>query len=109
MTREIPVFIPTSTLLCDTCAHDALIADYSDTYKAFNGIRPRWDYARLDAMSNDEIYAEINEMIEREVAAEKAEEAAKAAAKAREAEIAANGIGPRLENALATALKELTS
>ncbi len=111
---HIPVIaIPTASLLgtplCETCAHDALISDYSDTYKAFNGIRPRWDYARLETMTNDAIYAEINSLIEREEATEAAYKAEKAAAKAEEARIAVEGLGPKLETAMATALKELVS
>lgn len=95
--------------LCEACAHDALITDYSDTYKGYNGIRPTWRYAELDAMSNDEIYAEINEMIDREVEYELADAKAKAEAKAEETRIAVEGIGPKLDSAIATALKELTA
>ena len=97
------------TPLCEVCAHDALISDYSDTYKAFNGIRPSWDYTRLDTLTNNEIYAEINSMVEREEAIEVAVTSAKKAAKAAEAKIALEGIGPKLETAMAVALKELTS
>lgn len=113
MTNISVIAIPAPSLLgtplCDTCAHDALISDYSDTYKAFNGIRPRWDYARLETLTNNEIYAEINALIAREEATEAAYLAEKAEAKAAEARIAVEGLGPKLETAMAVALKELVS
>jgi len=60
-------------------------------------------------LTNDEIYAEINSLIAREEATEAAYLAEKAAAKAAEAKISLEGIGPKLETAMAVALKELTA
>jgi hypothetical protein len=45
--------------LSEAEALEALLQDYSDTYKALTGVRPRGDYARLRALGVNGLHVEL--------------------------------------------------
>lgn len=96
----------TITPLTDAEAVDGLIGEWSDTYKSFEGIRPRWDFERMSHWDPMRIRNHIDDFVAGRVAWEKEMELADAAEKAAEADALANGVGPTLMGPLAAALKE---
>ncbi len=90
----------TKIILTDEQAHDGLLQEYSDAYKASMGFRPRG--GDLHMLCNHDLYDAIHALYD-EV---DAFDAMEAEARAYEADIAANGIGPLVEGPLAAALRE---
>lgn len=48
-----------SQRLTDSEAREAMLQEYSDAYKAANGMRPRWDLSHLRTLSLDDLFAEV--------------------------------------------------
>ena len=90
----------TITPLTDEQAHDGLLQEYSDAYKASMGFRP--SLATAIKLGNMELYDAIHTLYD-EV---DAFDAMEAEARAYEADIAKNGIGPFVEGPLSAALRE---
>ena len=99
------------TILTEEQAHDGLLQEYSDAYKAMNGIRP--SLGNLHMLGNMELYAEVQALYARheeeaewETIQAKHRAERKAEALVIQANIAKHGCGPILQNPLAAALKE---
>ena len=45
--------------LTDSEAREAMIQEYSDAYKAAQGIRPRWEFAHLRTLSLGDLFAKV--------------------------------------------------
>jgi hypothetical protein len=96
----------TITPLTDAEAVDGLIGEWSDTYKSFEGIRPRWDFERMSHWDPMRIRNHIDDFVAGRLAWEKEMELAEAAEKAAEAAALVHGVGPTLTGALEAALRE---
>jgi hypothetical protein len=98
-------------ILTEEEAHDGLLQEYSDVYKADAGFRP--SLGTLHMLGNMELYAEVQKLYARaeESAEWEAEQArlgraARAEAKRRIREIRVDGCGPIPMGSLEAALRE---
>lgn len=99
------------TILTEEQAHDGLLQEYSDAYKAQAGFRPTM--TDLHMLGNMELYALVQAMYqlaedndEWEAVQAKHRAERKAEARVVEAQIVKHGCGPTLQNPLAAALQE---
>jgi hypothetical protein len=99
------------TILTEEQAHDGLLQEYSDAYKAAAGFRPTM--SDMHMLGNMELYALVQDLYagaEREAQWEaeqaKARKSAKAAERRLQGEIRANGCGPTFQSPFAAALRE---
>ncbi len=99
-------------ILTEEQAHDGLLQEYSDAYKALMGFRPHAE--TLHMCDNMELYAMVQDLYD-DIARDdqwEAEQVRIAAARKDnerriERNIRANGIGPTLQSPLAAALQEV--
>lgn len=101
----------TDTILTEEQAHDGLLQEYSDAYKALMGFRPTMQ--DLHMLGNMELYALVQDLYDDirrddqwEAEQARARKAEKANERRIERNIRANGIGPQLQSPLEAALRE---
>lgn len=98
-------------ILTEEQAHDGLLQEYSDAYKALMGFRPHAE--TLHMCGNMELYALVQDLYDDirrddqwEAEQARARKATKANERRVERNIRANGCGPTLQNPLEAALRE---